>query len=315
MFSEKIVDAPDLSAAQVQALTRIWQSTIGVQDVVSPTWESDLRHVYDLGLGLQELLMYLYASQPALAEFIQWANRHSPIHLANSTVIDDVLTDRDIDHWNEHGYIVLKDAVSKEECIAAREAIWEFLGADPSDPDSWYKPHPAKNGLMVVFTQHEALNAIRESARIRRAYEQLYGTTAIYKVIDKVSFNPPECDHYRFAGSPLHWDTSLVLPIPERFQGLLYLGDVTEEGGAFQCVPGFHRHINTWMESLPAGTDAQRYALDTLQPVAIPGNAGDFIIWHQALPHCASPNLGATPRLVQYLTYIPENFEDHRAWK
>ena len=127
MFSEKIVDAPDLSAAQVQSLTRIWQRTIGGQHEVSPTWESDLRHVYDLGLGLQELLMYLYASQPALAEFIQWANRHSPIHLANSTVIDDVLTERDIDHWNEHGYIVLKDAVSKEECIVPGRPYGNFL--------------------------------------------------------------------------------------------------------------------------------------------------------------------------------------------
>ena len=315
MFSEEMVDTSELSAAQVQSLTRIWQSTIGVHDEVSPTWEADLRHVYDLGLGMQEVLMYLYSSKPALADFILWANRHRQVHLANGTVVADVLTERDIDYWNEHGYIVLKDVVSEHECIAARQAIWEFLGADPSDPDSWYKPHPAKNGLMVVFTQHEALKAIRDSARIRRAYEQLYGTTAIYKVIDKVSFNPPECDHYRFAGSPLHWDTSLELPIPDRFQGLLYLNDVAEEGGAFQCVPGFHRHISQWMESLPAGVDARQYALETLRPVAISGNAGDFIIWHQALPHCASPNHGKQPRIVQYLTYIPEHYEDHRGWK
>ena len=315
MFSEKRVDAPDLSAAQVQSLTRIWQSTIRTLPEASPNWESDLRHVYDLGLGMQELLTYLYTNKPDLTSFLQWANHHCTIQAGNDHEDADVFTDRDMVHWHEQGYIVLKNAVSEEEHTAANKAVWEFLEADPAIPESWYQTHPAKNGLMVVFTQHAALHAIRNSSRIRRAYEQLYGTTAIYKVIDKVSFNPPEHEHYHFAGSPLHWDTSLEMPIPERLQGLLYLSDVTAEGGAFQCVPGFHRNIREWMDSLPVGTDARRYALDTLHPVAIPGNAGDFIIWHQALPHCASPNLGKQPRIVQYLTYIPEHYEDHRDWK
>jgi len=306
---------PNLSDAQMQSLTRLWQTTLRKSSEVSPTWESDLRHIYDLGLGMQELLVYLYANKPDLSGLLQWANSHSKVHAANSTAIADVLSESDIAHWNTHGYVVVKAAVTVQQHTAANQAIWEFLGADPADPESWYQPHPAKNGLMVVFTQHEALQAIRHSPRIKRAYEQLYGTTAIYKVIDKVSFNPPQHAGYKFAGSPLHWDTSLELPIPDRFQGLLYLTDVTEEGGAFQCVPGFHHEISGWMENLPDGNDARQYALDTLQPVPIPGNAGDFIIWHQALPHCASPNLGQYPRLVQYLTYIPEGFEDHRGWK
>jgi ectoine hydroxylase-related dioxygenase (phytanoyl-CoA dioxygenase family) len=306
---------PNLSDAQVQSLTRLWQTTLRTSSEASPTWESDLRQIYDLGLGMQELLAYLYETKPDLSGLLYWANSHSNVHAANSSEIADVLSASDIAHWNTHGYVVVKAAVTVQQHTAATRAIWEFLGADPAVPESWYQPHPAKNGLMVVFTQHESLQAIRNSPRIRKAYEQLYGTTAIYKVIDKVSFNPPQHAGYKFAGSPLHWDTSLELPIPDRFQGLLYLTDVTAEGGAFQCVPGFHHEIQRWIENLPAGTDPRQYALETLQPVPIPGNAGDFIIWHQALPHCASPNFGHQPRLVQYLTYIPEGFEDHRGWK
>lgn len=305
----------NLSPVQEQSLTRIWQIQSQSQSETANNWETDLKHIYDLGLGMQELLQFLYGQQPDLPGFLQWVNDNCSTSSANDNAEAPPLTAADLEHWNKHGYVVLKNAVTAEEHIAANKAIWEFLGADPGDPDSWYRQHPAKNGLMVVFTQHEALQAIRNSFRIRKAYEQLYGTSAIYKVIDKVSFNPPQNDNYRFAGSPLHWDTSLELPIPDRFQGLLYLSDVTAAGGAFQCVPGFHNNIGRWIADLPPGTDLRQHAIKTLQPESIPGNAGDFIIWHQALPHCASPNLDKQPRLVQYLTYLPEESEDKRAWK
>ena len=51
-----------------------------------------------------------------------------------------------------------------------------------------------------------------------------------------------------------------------------------------------------------------------LKPEPVPGNAGDFVIWHQALPHCATPNHGQTPRMVQYLTFVPEAPEAPREW-
>ena len=305
----------NLSPVQEESLTRIWQRKNEPQTEPAGSWEADLKQVYGLGLGMQEMLQFLYGNEPELQAFLQWVNDHCHTSVMNDPEEENALSEHDLAHWKEHGYVVLKNAVSEQEHTAASKAIWEFLGADPTNPDSWYREHPAKNGLMVVFTQHKALQAIRNSARIRKAYEQLYGTTAIYKIIDKVSFNPPQNDHYRFAGSPLHWDTSLELPIPERFQGLLYLSDVTAAGGAFQCVPGFHRNIGEWINSLPPGTDLRQHATENLQPVSIPGNAGDFIIWHQALPHCASPNLDKQPRLVQYLTYIPEDNEDTRVWK
>lgn len=303
-----------LSAIQQQALTRIWQKSKGTHTNKAENWETDLRHAYDLGLGMQELLQFLYSVQPDLTGFLHWAGEHATITDEGHTVDEDVLCEAELDHWKKYGYVVIRAAVSEAAHRAANLAIWEFLEADPANAESWYKPHPAKNGLMVVFTQHKALHAIRNSSRIRKAFEQLYGTTNIYKVIDKVSFNPPQNEHYRFAGSPLHWDTSLELPIPDRFQGLLYLNDVTADGGAFQCVPGFHNSIQQWMQNLPSGKAPRQHAQQTLQPISVPGNAGDFIIWHQALPHCASPNLGNRPRLVQYLTYIPENYQDNRAW-
>ena len=115
-------------------------------------------------------------------------------------------------------------------------------------------------------------------------------------------------------GSKLHWDVSLALPIPFKLQGLLYLNDVTADGGPFQCVPGFHHQIGDWISSLPENINIRDYASQHLKPISITGSAGDFIIWHQALPHCASPNHSKTPRMVQYLTYLPENLQEQKIW-
>lgn len=304
----------NISGAQVESLTRIWNSVNGITEVAPGILERDMRSVYDLGLGVQEVLAFLYGHKPGLSAFLAWIHEYSNQRVLDQNQQEDVLSAEDLAHWEQNGYVVIRQAVSLEEWTAANQAIWQFLDADPGNPESWYQPHPAKNGLMVVFTQHPALDRIRHSPRIRKAYEQLYGSTAIYRVVDKVSFNPPETEYYRFAGSPLHWDTSLVCPIPERYQGLLYLTDVSEDGGAFKCVPGFHNKLAEWIGNLPSGTNLREHALNTLKPIPVPGQAGDFIIWHQALPHGASPNHDPYPRLVQYLTYIPDEYEDHREW-
>jgi len=168
--------------------------------------------------------------------------------------------------------------------------------------------------MMVHFSDHPTLNANRNSPRIKKAYEQLYQSNAIYKTIDKVSFNPPIAKNYSFKGSDLHWDVSLHLPIPYRLQGLIYLSDCAENEGAFHCVPGFHNEIEQWMKNLPENVNPREYALQTLKPIPIVGEAGDLVIWHQALPHCATANYGTTPRMVQYMTYFPNEYTESEIW-
>ena len=130
-----------------------------------------------------------------------------------------------------------------------------------------------------------------------------------------MSFNPPETDTYKFKGSPLHWDVSLHPPISFRLQGLLYLTDVKVDSGGFHCVAGFHHQFDNWLRNIPRNANPRDVAIQELQPIPVLGNAGDFIIWHQALPHCATPNRGAHPRMVQYLTYLPiEEQEEMKMW-
>jgi hypothetical protein len=314
---------PDTQPLHGTPLHHMWERSMhnltstSHQDPEPSQWTEETRMLYALGIGMEETMRFLYIERPSFGTFETWLRTHAKNNDtgAAAALEGDVLTTDDLASWEQNGYIVIRQAVSPEQCHAAQQAIWEYLGADPAQPDTWYTGHAEQRGMMLMFYHHPALEANRDAARIRRAYEQLYGHTNIYRTIDKVSFNPPENGQFTFKGSPLHWDVSLSLPIPMALQGLLYLNDVPAGAGAFHCVPGFHRELETWLGNLPEGTDPRHEAPRILQPVPVPGNAGDFIIWHQALPHCATPNHGKEPRLVQYLTYLPVDKEEQREWK
>lgn len=292
-------------------LHKLWEGTQSPTADNSDTWNSQIEALYRLGIGVENTLRYLYNERPSFEAFEDWVHQNTK-PTDPDVLTDNVLTEADIDFWNANGYVIVRNAIPPEHCTDTVQAIWDFLGTSPYDETSWYKQHSEQRGLMLTFTDHETLNRNRLSARIRKAYEQLYKSEDIYMTIDKVSFNPPENSSYKFMGSKLHWDTSLATPIPFALQGLLYLTDCGPNDGAFHCVPGFHSRIDNWLQT--TGDNPRQKALDTLNPIPIIANAGDFIIWDNRLPHCATPNHGKTPRMVQYLTYLPANYKQHEEW-
>lgn len=297
-----------------EAMYSLWQSS-GKAIVAAPDeWHWQVYHLSLYGRGMEEALDMLYNRRPDYKDFQDWLGETEPM-TDDVLFPGDVLSEEDLQSWHRDGYIVVNNAVPEDDCIAARSAIWQFLDADVNDANSWYKPSNGKKGMMLSFFRHPALDAVRRNAKVRRIYEQLYGTREIYLLIDKVSFNPPEINGYKFTGSPLHWDVSLQPPVPYVLQGFVYLNDVSVTDGAFHCVPGFHYRLEEWLNALPAGVDARTEAIGTLKATPITGNTGDLVIWQQALPHCATPNTGTVPRLVQYVAYKPVQPVIHQQWK
>ncbi len=279
------------------------------------TWEERIKVLYSLGISMEETLNFLHQNKPEKETFLTWISNRTRIQPEiNTNTIDTVLSKEDLELWEQNGYIVLRNAVDEVDCKDACEAIWNYLNATIDNPSSWYQQHPGKRGMMLQFSDHPVLDRIRQSVKIKKAYEHLYGHSDIYKTIDKVGFNPPEIENYRFSGSPLHWDASLKLPIPYKLQGLLYLTDCNEHEGAFHCVPGFHHQMHDWLQTNPKSDNPRDEAPKQLKSTPITGKAGDFIIWNQALPHCATPNHGTFPRMTQYLTYLPNNLQDQEEW-
>ena len=339
---DQLASIDDTGSLGVKYLKHFWSQVLARRNGVfsEPTersWRFDNLLLNGLGLPIEETLQYLMQHAPDFAAFEGWilgrnggqldplqvqrlnslfAGQPYPKALAHSlrelAAADDVLSAADLAFWEEHGYVILRAAVSKEQARATELAVWEALGMDPQNPATWYEQAIGK-GIMMEFYHHPTLRANRQSPRIQKAFAQLWGTADLWKTTDRTSFNPPETAGYHFPGPHLHGDMSLEPPLRFGTQGLLYLCDTPAEQGAFCCVPGFHRTLESWLAGLPPGTDPRRVSL-AAQAVPIAAEAGDFVLWHHALPHGSSPNRGTYPRIVQYLNMYPVEFKENMDW-
>jgi len=236
-----------------------------------------------------------------------------------------VLSPDDHSFWEANGYVILHDAVPPENLKACEQAVWKFLEMNPNDPETWY-PDPPRRQIMVEIYQHQALWDNRQSPRIHQAYTELLGTEKLWVSVDRTSMSPPNHPP-KYAPSmvgplALHWDISSLSPAnihlspPYRMvQGVLYLTDTAANQGAFTCVPGFHRRLEAWVNSLPPDADPRKQDLMSLGAEAIEGKAGDLIIWNGALPHAAGENTSDCPRMVQYITMHLAQEDDQEARK
>jgi hypothetical protein len=323
----------------VPHLHRLWQRHRmgGGPASDAAEWAKDRAVIYGLGLGLRETLDFLYAASPSFAQFEDWIVEQNGgaigpgqidrVNRAIASLDGDrtalapgfsvdfvpVLAESELRFWDEHGYVVLRDAVPPDDCRAAARALWDYLGMDPAAPEDWYGSGKC-DGIFVPLVRHPAFDRNRRSPRIRNAFAQLWRTDDLQVTVDRGGFNPPERPGWKFSGPGLHWDTSLVPPIPLDISGVLYLTDTPAEQGAFHCVPGFHRRIDSWLAALPSDAGPRAQDLSGAA-VRVPGRAGDMVLWHAALPHAASANRGERPRLVQYIAYRPLGWVDPRPWR
>lgn len=315
-------------------LKRFWEKSLlkregkVIHGELKKEWRLDKILMSALGLGLEQTSVYLFETVPGFEEFEDWIietagmpvpetiaryNNEFGGNLLNKD-IPDVLSDEQLKSWDQNGYLILKNAVSKKECDETIEVICQSIKVKREEPGTWYQHHASRQGIMVQLFQHPVIQKNRESAIIRQAYEQLWNRTDLWCTADRVGFNPPETAEWRFPGPHLHWDVSLSLPVPFGLQGILYLADTASNQGALTVVPGFQNRIENWMSELPAGANPRQQDLHALGSFPIAADAGDFIIWHHALPHGSSPNTSQKPRFVQYINYEPLNLFEAEEW-
>ena len=230
---------------------------------------------------------------------------------------ESILTPEMWEFWEENGYVMIPNAVPQENLDAAIAAVWEFLEMDPEDPGTWYGYRPRGGGFwrspisaagMVEFYHHQTLWDIRQHPRIYQSFAELLGERRLWVTYDRVNLLPPaRADLPAWSGSAgIHWDCETTLdPVPFQVQGVLYLTDTAANQGGFRCIPGFHKVFPEWRKTQPAdrhpnrcdGIDQERYPVQ-----AIPGKAGDLLIWTGLLPHGNGGNTSDKPRRAQYIT-------------
>jgi len=287
-----------------------------------------------LRLNVLETSRYLHETRPTLEEFEGWIlernggaveaaaldrlRRALAGEIVGSEVgcLDGVegLSEADLAHWDEHGYVVLKGAVSEENAEAAELAIYEYLGMDREDEESWYT-ETLGHSIWVSLLRHPAFWVNRRSPRMVKAFAQLWGREDLWVTVDQGGLNPPERKGWEFPGPRLHWDTTLAEPHHLDVLGILYLADTPAEQGAFSCVPGFHKSLKGWLDGLPEGVEPRVEALRTLTMKPVAGKRGDMVLWHTSLPHGSSPNRGTRPRVAQYISMRPTRWLHNTEWR
>lgn len=218
-----------------------------------------------------------------------------------------ILLPEDHAFFQRNGYLVVRNLIPKESCVAVIDALWAFLGMSPDDPEDWYRP-PLKPGGMVEIYQHQAMWNCRRHPRLHQVFAELFGSEKLWVSIDRANFKPPlhpdhpDYDHKGF----IHWDTDSTKPQTSlHVQGVLYLSDTAANQGGFQCVPELYRTFDTWVRTQPANRNPFVPDLTGFDVEPIAGQAGDFVIWNVMLPHGNGRNLADKPRFAQFISMYP----------
>lgn len=234
-----------------------------------------------------------------------------------------VLSEEDWQFWVDNGYVIVKNAISKEQASKSAAFIWEFEGKDPNDPNTWYKTPDThhkmielNNAGMVEVYNHQVLWENRQSPRIHQAFADIWGTEKLWVSIDRANLNFPSRPGFEHKGF-IHWDYDPETK-PQYVQGVLALADQTDEAmGGFQCIPELYRTYDSWKLSQPADRNRFRPDITGFNITKVKMEAGDLIIFNSSLPHGIRPNQSDQVRIAQYITMIPadEDNEALRQWR
>jgi hypothetical protein len=235
-----------------------------------------------------------------------------------------VLSEDDWKFWVENGYVVIKNAVSKEQAKKTADFLWEFDEKDPANPETWYAPPRAEiqmkeltNTGMVEVYNNQFLWDNRQAQRIYEAFTDVWGTDKLWVTIDRANLNFPIRPGFEYKGF-IHWDYDPETR-PQNVQGVLALADQTDENmGGFQCIPELYRNYDTWKLTQPADRNHFRPDTSGLELVKVKMEAGDLLIFNSLEPHGIRPNMsGDKVRIAQYIAMMPaqEDNEELRQWR
>lgn len=234
-----------------------------------------------------------------------------------------VLSEDDWKFWKHNGYIVIRNAVPKEQAKRLADYLWEYEGKDPNDPETWYRP-AAKIGMselnntgMVEIYNHQYLWDNRQSSKIHQAFADIWGTEELWVTIDRANLNFPIRPDHEYKGF-IHWDYDPETD-PQNVQGVLALADQTDENmGGFQCIPELFREYDTWKLTQPEDRDYFRPDTTGFTPTKVKMEAGDLLIFHSKQPHGIRVNhSGDKVRIAQYIAMMPaeEDNEEMRQFR
>jgi hypothetical protein len=214
------------------------------------------------------------------------------------------------DQITRYGYVIVHHALPEQNLEATVDDIWRHTGANPNDPQTWYRPEVVRTHGMVEMYHYQSMWNNRQHPNLYEIFRAIHGTDQLAVSIDRVGLKPPvNPDHpeYDHRGM-IHWDTDMTKypDIPFSVQGVLALTDTEPEMGGFQCIPETYQHLEEFLatqsqEKIESRNPDYRAYSITKPRLA----AGDLLVWTSLLLHGNGHNTSDRPRLCQYIAMNP----------
>tara|TARA_B100000035_G_scaffold70382_1_gene57770 strand:+ start:228 stop:1199 length:972 start_codon:yes stop_codon:yes gene_type:complete len=237
-----------------------------------------------------------------------------------------VLTEEQWKFWINKGYIVIKNAIPREQAKSTADFLWEFEDKNPGDPSTWYTAPRAEMKMkelagtgMVEVYNNQYLWSNRQTKKVYDAFVDIWGTEKLWVTIDRANLNFPIREGHEYKGF-IHWDYDPETK-PQNVQGVIALSDQTDINmGGFQCIPWLYQNYDSWKLTQPE--DRNRFQPDIngledkIEKVAM--EAGDLLIFNSLLAHGIRPNLSENKvRIAQYISMMPaeEDNEVLKQWR
>ncbi|MBC7744781.1 MAG: phytanoyl-CoA dioxygenase family protein [Flavobacterium sp.] len=235
-----------------------------------------------------------------------------------------LLNEDDWQFWTDNGYVIIKDAVPKEQAERLADYLWKYEDKDPQDIESWYKKPNAQmqmtelnnTGMVEIYNQQFMWDN-RQFPKVHQAYADIWGTEKLWVTIDRANLNFPIRPGFEYKGF-IHWDYDPETK-PQNVQGVIALADQTDENmGGFQCVPALFKTYDIWKLTQPEDRDHYKPDTTGFDIVKVKLEAGDLLIFNSLLPHGIRPNTsGHKVRIAQYVSMMPaqEENEELKQWR
>ncbi|EPJ49859.1 MAG: hypothetical protein OFPI_22100 [Osedax symbiont Rs2] len=231
-----------------------------------------------------------------------------------------VLSSDDFDHWQQKGFVIVKNAISQDKVEAMKALLWEFEDKDPNDTKTWYadqrQEHAMKelnNAGMVEIYHNQLLWDNRCEPKIYAAFVDIWDREELWVSIDRANLNTPNKDNRQSSGF-IHWDVDTTLDVPSiGVQGVLSLVHQTADDdiGGFQCVPYLFEHFDEWVKTQPCDRHCYFPDMTGLTPIKVALEPGDLLIFNCLLAHGVAPNTSDDKaRMAQYISMHPAEPEN-----
>jgi Phytanoyl-CoA dioxygenase (PhyH) len=215
----------------------------------------------------------------------------------------------DREHFDAHGYVVVRQIVPVSLCTRLVSVIEERFDIRRDDPSTWYGSDPGLLDIVPLWG-HQAQWDIRQLPALHEVWACLWRTEALLVSLDRCRFMPPwrpGCPE----ALPIHWDHDPHDSTRRMIQGVIALTDTDVGQGGFRCVPGLYRDTASW--PVDAATDyGWEPALGNHSIIEVPAATGDLIVWDSRLPHANSRNVSSKPRIAFYVMLDPTSAEERK---